>query len=148
MDLDAADLDRRYLELSRQTHPDHQRDATPEQQIAVLEQSARLNDAYRVLSDEWKRAEALLELRSPGVLERTKQLSPLFLAEALELSEEVAEAGDAEIAPLRARLDECVQRDLDEVRAKIAAGEWEAAGTRLHQSRYHRKALRDLAEEQ
>lgn len=146
MDLGTTDLEQRYLELSRATHPDHQRSATPEQQIAVLERSAQLNDAYRILSDPWKRALALLELRSPGVMERTKTLSPIYLSDALELSEEVAEAEADEFEPLRARLEATIAEDLEAVRGQIAAEDWEGAGTQLHQSRYHRKALDDLAD--
>lgn len=148
MDLATEELDQRYLELSRQTHPDHQRAATPQEQIAVLERSAQLNDAYRILSDPWKRARSLLELHDHGVIERTKELAPMFLADALELAEEVEQATGAEATALAQRLEAAVAEDLAAISGGIAAGDFEGAATRLHQSRYHRKALEDLTEQE
>jgi len=144
MGLDLDDLEQRYLDLSRECHPDHHATATPEQQISMLERSARINDAYRDLRDPWLRAARILELRSPGVLDRNKQLCPVFLAEAMELSEEVADVTDASRDALRGRIDTEVNQDLDRISALISEEEWDEAATALHQSRYHRKAMSDL----
>ena len=144
MDLDESDLERRYLELSRDSHPDHHGGASPEEQIAVLERSARLNDAYRQLRDPWRRAAKILELREPGVLDRNKQLCPIFLSEAMELSEEVFEATPETRDGLRAKVEAKIASDLASLHTWIEKGEWSEAATVLHQSRYHRKALDDL----
>lgn len=144
MDLDKGDLERRYLELSRECHPDHHGTATPEEQVAVLDRSARLNNAYRELRDPWRRAAKLLELRDPGVLERNKQLCPVFLSEAMELSEAVSEVQPKTIATLRTRVEAQLGADLESLRTWIEKGEWSEAATVLHQSRYHHKALEDL----
>lgn len=144
MDLDEADLERRYLELSRECHPDHHGTATPEQQITMLQRSARINDAYRELRDPWRRAAMLLELRQPGVLNRSKQLCPVFLGEAMDLSEAVAEARGDEVGALRRKVEAKIAADLANIRSWIEKGEWCEAATVLHQSRYHRKALQDL----
>ena len=144
MDLDEGELERRYIELSRACHPDHQGAASPAQQVEALQRSAKLNDAYRKVIDPWQRAAALLNLRDPSVLERTKQLCPIFLAEAMELTEEVTEADDDQAAQLAARVERLVAEDLRSVTDKIEGEDWEGAATQLHQSRYHRKALEDL----
>lgn len=144
MDLDERELERRYLERSRESHPDYHRDASPEQQLAVLDDSARLNDAYRTLRDPWTRAEAILRLRDPNVLERTKQLCPIFLSEAMELAEEVATAAEDRRDQLLARVRAGVDGYLAKIREEIMRGNWERAATLLHEARYHRKALADL----
>ena len=144
LELDKGELERRFVALSRDSHPDRHRDAGADEQIAVLERSARLNDAYRVLRDRWRRAEALLELREPGVMDATKKLDPMFLGEAMELAEEVAEAGADAATALRARLGAEIEADWTAIGEAAATGDWRAAATRLHQSRYRRKALADL----
>ncbi len=144
MELESEEIERLYLELSRECHPDHQRQASAEEQVAVLQRSAQLNDAYRIVVNPWRRAEAILELRDPGVSDRTKTLSPQFLMEALELSEEAAEAPAERIPELLSRFEAALTEDLDAIRRDIGAENWEAAATRLHQSVYHRKALEDL----
>ncbi|MEC7726315.1 MAG: DnaJ domain-containing protein, partial [Planctomycetota bacterium] len=90
LDLDANDLELRYLQLSRECHPDHHRSEDVGESVAVLQRAAEVNDAWNVLKDRWKRARALLEAEAPGVLEANKKLDPMFLADALELAEEVA----------------------------------------------------------
>jgi molecular chaperone HscB len=144
LDLDARTLERRYLALSRECHPDRLRSQETGDCLAVLARAAEVNDAWRILRDPWQRAKALLESASPGVLERNKKLDPGFLAEALELAEEVAFARGATIAPLRARLQQALDADLAALRAHVGDGDFDAAAKRFHASHYHKKALQDL----
>ena len=144
LDLDERALERRYLALSRESHPDRLRSQEVGDCLAVLARSAEVNDAWRVLRDPWQRARALLEARDPSVLQRNQKLDPAFLADALELAEEVAFAHGEHIAPLRARLDAAIDADWEAVRAELARGDLDAAARRFHASHYHRKALRDL----
>lgn len=144
MDLDPGELERRYLALSRECHPDHQPTESPQEQQLVLERAAKLNDSYRRLKDPWSRATALLNLSEPGILDRTKQLSPTFLMEAMEISEAALVARGAEADDLRNRLERSIAASLEDITSKIGARDWAAAATALHESRYYRKALADL----
>ena len=60
LNLDAADLERRFRSLSRQFHPDYFYNATPVERRASLERSSCLNDAYRTLRQPGARIEYLL----------------------------------------------------------------------------------------
>lgn len=144
MDLDERALEQRYLRLSRECHPDLHRAQVNSDCIAVLQRAAEINDAWKILRDPWPRARALLELHDPGVLDRNKKLDPAFLADALELAEDVAMAQGAAIAPLRERLEAMLANDLDSLRGELQSGAFDAAARRMHQSHYHRKALQDL----
>lgn len=145
--IDPAALEARYLDLSRACHPDHHGGGDASAQIALLTRAAEVNDAYRILRDRWLRAEALVEAQAPGVLARTKTLSSLFLGDALELAEDVAttDASSPAGEALRARLTQMVDEDFEAVSSAVTERDWDAAATQLHQARYHRKALRDLA---
>ena len=110
----------------------------------MLQRSAELNDAYRELEDPWKRTRSLLELRDRGVMDRTKKLSGTFLMEAMELAEQVACAVGEQVEGLRRQLQDNTAHCLQDIRAQVAQGNWEAAAVQLHQSRYQRKALADL----
>lgn len=144
LDLDEGELERRYLQLSRDCHPDHNRAKAHEDCIAVLQRSAEINDAWKVLRDPWRRARALLEAQSEGVLDRNKKLDPMFLAETLEMAEQVAHA-DSEQAPrLREQLQQALADDYEALRSAVASGNLDIAAQRVHQSHYHQKALHDL----
>jgi molecular chaperone HscB len=144
MDLDARALEKRYLELSRECHPDLLQTQRTGDCLAVLQRAASVNDAWQVLRDPWKRARALIEAASPGALARNQKLDPAFLADALELAEEVAFAKGDAVAPLRARLIATVDADLAALRGELQRGDYDAAARRFHASHYHKKALQDL----
>lgn len=140
--LDPSRLERAYLERSRAYHPDYHQDADPELQTQMLERAARLNDAYRILRDPWRRAQTLVERLDQGAIERTKQLSCPFLVEAMELAEEVQSTDDADT--LRRRLRHQLDSLFAQTGAHLEARRADAAATAVHQSRYFRKALADL----
>jgi len=146
LEVDRTWLEARYLELSRESHPDHHRGEAGSDDLAVLTRSADVNEAYRRLRDPWQRTEDLLEVEAPGALSANKTLAPDFLAEALELAERVAAArGSTDAEALRAELVGRVEAAWSEVRRAVASKDWSGAATLLHQARYHRKALRDLS---
>ncbi|MFN9707326.1 MAG: hypothetical protein ACK595_21245, partial [Planctomycetota bacterium] len=70
--------------------------------------AVRAGKGARVLRDPWTRAKALLEAESPGVLDANKKLDPAFLADALELAEEVAFVRPEQVGALRARLQQAL----------------------------------------
>jgi len=62
LNLDTAALERDFYTMSRKLHPDHYADHDSREQTWSLEQSSRLNDAYRTLKDPIRRTEYLLKL--------------------------------------------------------------------------------------
>src|SRR5215510_14573296 len=62
LDVDAAHLERRFRDLSRQFHPDYFYNASPAERLASLERSSYLNDAYRALRNPISRIEHLLAI--------------------------------------------------------------------------------------
>src|SRR5258708_9873535 len=62
LNIDAAVLEREFYALSRKLHPDLYAGRASGEQDWSLEQSSRLNDAYRTLKDPIRRTEYLLHL--------------------------------------------------------------------------------------
>jgi molecular chaperone HscB len=101
--LDERALETRYLALSKETHPDRFAKALPREQLEAVVRSTELNDAYKTLKDDIKRAEYLLKLEgihigddkpiAPSTGE-TKQLvvDPRLLLEIMELREQLTVA--------------------------------------------------------
>jgi molecular chaperone HscB len=96
LEIDAADLQRRFYELSRRHHPDFHHGAAPEVQARILDAAARLNAAYRALRDPIARVEYLIRLeegretREGAVVK--PHAPPELLAEMFEIQEALAEA--------------------------------------------------------
>jgi molecular chaperone HscB len=72
INIDVANLEREFYQLSRKLHPDLYSGADAREQEWSLEQSSQLNDAYRTLKDPIKRTEYLLRLEGVELEEQSK----------------------------------------------------------------------------
>jgi len=110
-DLDSKVLEQRYRDLQRALHPDKFAQASASERRASLSRAVSVNDAYRALRDELKRAE-LLYLRLGGELsERGGQpADPELLMEVMELREQLSETKQSRDVAARERLTREVQQ--------------------------------------
>jgi molecular chaperone HscB len=155
LNLDAADLERRFRALSRQFHPDYFYNATPAERRASLERSSFLNDAYRTLRQPAARIEYLLKAeglapKSPG--EASRQVPPALLEEVFALNEELDEIRDLRAGGMpadewRARLERArepieARRAGHEAELQELSARWDAGGA-ASERRATLEALRD-----
>jgi len=127
--IDVDELQRRFYALSRQWHPDYYAGAPPEVQARALEQSARVNAAYRTLRDPIARIEYLVQLEEGRTTREGATVRPEAPPELLEEMFEIQEA----LAEARAGgLDEATRRALeaqrDRLRARLAEEEARLTG--------------------
>jgi molecular chaperone HscB len=116
--IDGAALQRRFYELSRQWHPDFHGAAAADVQARALEESARVNAAYRALRDPLARVEYLIRLEEgrdtkEGAAIKPKA-PPALLAEMFEIQEALEEAKSGP-------LDDAARATLTEQRAGLEA---------------------------
>ena len=141
LNLDAAELERRFRALSRQFHPDFFYNATTAERRASLERSSYLNDAYRTLRDPIARMQYLLQiegLAASGPAEATKQVPPGLLEEVFALNEELDEirglrGSGAPAEEWQGRLERARQpieakRLEHEAQLQELAAQWDAGG--------------------
>ena len=94
-DVDAAEIERRYRELQRRFHPDRHVSAPSKERRESLLKAMEINEAYRTVSDEVARAEALL-LHVGLASADSKAADQEFLMEVMELREGLADAKEAQ----------------------------------------------------
>jgi molecular chaperone HscB len=124
--LDAAELEERYRQLSRHWHPDRFSRAPAAERTAALSRATDLNEAYRVLRSDARRAQYLLKLHGVDVDKEGPDpklsMDPGFLAGILELREELLEARQSQNKAQLAALSATVQQRWRELSQRIAAG--------------------------
>jgi molecular chaperone HscB len=92
-DLDLTVLEKTHRELSRSLHPDKFAQAGASERRAALERAASVNEAWRILRDPIRRAEALFTLEGFAVGETNEpKASPTFLMDMMDEREALAEA--------------------------------------------------------
>ncbi|HXN31777.1 MAG TPA: Fe-S protein assembly co-chaperone HscB [Polyangiaceae bacterium] len=109
-DVDLVAAERAHRDLSRALHPDRFLGAGSSERRAALGKAVEVNEAWRVVRDPMRRAEALLKLAGvPAAEGDAPKAAPEFLMDMIEQREAL---GDAKRA-----------RDLVAVRAMAAAME-------------------------
>ncbi len=118
--LDAALLDRRYLEMQSRVHPDRFASAGEAERRLSLQWATRVNEAYQTLKKPLPRAKYLLHLAGHDLGSENNALMPQdFLFEQMEWREAVAEARAArehhELEHLHHRLQHDLRERYDEI---------------------------------
>ncbi len=99
LNIDLADLEKRYYALSRKWHPDRYARKSEAERLESEQNTALLNDAYRTLKDPVRRAEYLLTQH--GLAAAQQSAPPDLLEEVFELNmalEEIRD-GDSSVRP-------------------------------------------------
>ncbi len=99
LQLDEAELQKKFYALSRQWHPDRYTQKSTLEQQQALDATALINDAYRTLRDPIKRAEYVL-----GSVESGKnEVPPELLEEVFELNMAIEESDRPQLEAARDR---------------------------------------------
>lgn len=121
--INPAELEERYRERSRHWHPDRFSRAPAAERTQVLARATDLNEAYRVLRSDARRAQYLLQLHGIDVAQEGPgnklAVAPEFLMAILELREELGEARAAHDAARLAALKDEMQRRTEELRQTL-----------------------------
>jgi molecular chaperone HscB len=93
LELDSAALEQRYRDLQRALHPDKFVHASSSERRESLSRAVSVNEAYRLLKDDLKRAELLFKrLTGSKADDGQATADPELLMEVMELREELAGA--------------------------------------------------------
>ena len=128
-DLDLPALESRHRELSRALHPDRYTGAPAAERRMALGRAIDVNEAYRVLRDPTRRAEALLRRAGAAVGETSEPKPPAsLLMEMMDAREELSDAARAKDLGRVGKLAEGMRARKEETLARLGAG-FASAGT-------------------
>jgi len=147
--IDDVALEHAYRALQSDVHPDRHAAAGDAQKRQALQASARVNEAYRTLSDPVARAEYLLRVRGVDATDETDtKLAVAFLTRQLERREAADEAVDAHDESALAALSKDVADDAARLRADVEraldGGDHETARPLVRELRFLAKLAEDL----
>ena len=157
-EVDPADLRRRQSRLSRRMHPDFFAAAGEAAKSQAEANTAQLNSAFEVVSDETRRFDWLIEDGGGPSTSEERQMPQEFLMEVLEWNEvlEGAREGDAgalgRVPALETELRDRLGAEQTELRQTLTplppTGDerYRSARRRLNAIRYLERALAEVAE--
>lgn len=151
-EVDAARLDKVYLELQSAVHPDRFAHLPESERRVSMQWATRVNEAYRTLKRPLLRAQYLLERRGVDLAHESNTAMPHeFLMEQMEWREALAEAGAAEdideLEALRRRLGEHSKALVGELREALDGREdWPHAADLTRRMMFMEKLQHDIDE--
>jgi molecular chaperone HscB len=149
-DVDLAAVERTHRDLSRALHPDKYVGATSSERRAALERAVAVNEAWRVVRDPIRRAEALLRLRGVETAEQDEpKASPEFLMEMMEQREALSDARRGrDVAAVKAAASDIDARSrgvLAELSAGFAQGDAAELRVKVGELRFYRRLLEEVS---
>lgn len=148
--VDLVELERSHRELSRALHPDRHAQGLPSERRRVVDEAVAVNEAWRVVRDPVRRAEALLALRGEALEGPDAKPSPAFLMAMMERREELEAAkarGAAALELLAANVEAEFERTIGRLVAALDRGDASSgpAPRLVAELRFHRRLLEEIA---
>lgn len=149
--IDTQALSLRFQDLQRQYHPDKFANGTKAQQLAAVQQSATINQAWQTLRHPLTRAEYLLSLHGFDLAsEQHTVRDTAFLMEQLTLREELDDIeqskDDARLESFIKRVQKMFDTRLQQMVEQLDNAAWDAAADTVRKLRFLDK-LRSSAEQ-
>lgn len=138
--IDEIALEKKYLELQKQFHPD-------KSSSGDISKSMEINEAYKILSDDFLRISHLLQLKNIDILndERAVKVDFSTLEEQLELQEKIFEISDKEeIEKLQKELRAKFKQLISQAADIYKSGDFKGSAQVLIKAKYLKKSLEDL----
>lgn len=157
---DVKAVESAYKKLARSLHPDRFARSDPQARRAAMQQTVLLNEAWRTIKDDFKRANYLLERMGYGLTDeggsgaseanKVVELSPEFLADMLERREALMDAGmEGDLATVN-RMADKARADIAEDMAIVSGeldswpkGDLKAAAYALSRVRYGQRFVQE-----
>ena len=138
LDLDA--LKAKFLALQQQYHPDHHQN-----DVAAVEKSSQINQAYETLKHFDSRAAYLLKLQKQDYHLDQSIHDFEFLQDALELREQLDEASTTEhLQSLRHDVQQWIDSLIREFKIDYNEQDWAEARDTVRKLRFFRNVLLDI----
>lgn len=123
--VDPVDLDRRYLELQREVHPDRFAASPDSERRVSMQLATRVNEAYQTLKSPLRRAVYILQLRGVDPKFETNTAMPAeFLMEQMSWRERIETGSEepGELLRLQAGLRDESTKIYEKLRGQLDEG--------------------------
>lgn len=94
--IDSKSIEKKYFQLSRETHPDFHLNKNEFDKSGILAKSSLINQAYVCLKEPFLRAKHILELEWPDIPDsELKKISQSFLFEVMDIQDTISDYHDS-----------------------------------------------------
>ena len=142
--IDLNEIEKKYHQFQNQFHPD-------KADFNSIEHSILINEAYKILSDDFLRASHLLQLKNIDIENDENHIKPDIstLQDILDLQEKIFEINNLnEILVLKNSLNLQIKKLIDDFQNAFEINKFNEASQFLIKAKYLKKSLIDLKNRQ
>jgi len=142
--IDLNEIEQKYHQFQNQFHPD-------KADFDSIEHSILINEAYKILSDDFLRASHLLQLKNIDIENDENHIKPdiTTLQEILDLQEKIFEIDNLDkILAIKNNLNSQIQKLINDFQNTFEANKFNEATQFLIKAKYLKKSLIDLKNRQ
>ncbi len=141
IDINLEDLDKKYLKLQSQFHPDKFVRATSIEKSMAARISTHLNDGYNTLKDLITRVDYILYLKNYKKDESTTFKNKEFLLNQITLTEKIESANKNELEKIKIDLKDKIREITSELKKNLSSNDFETMSDNLAMIKFYRKNL-------
>ena len=141
IDINLEDLDKKYLKLQSQFHPDKFVRATSIEKSMAARISTHLNDGYNTLKDLITRVDYILYLKNYKKDESTTFKNKEFLLNQITLTEKIESANKNELEKIKIDLKDKIREITSELKKNLSSNDFETTSDNLAMIKFYRKNL-------
>ncbi|CAK9160852.1 unnamed protein product [Ilex paraguariensis] len=144
-EIEDENLEGKYKDWQKKLHPDLVHSKSKQEREYAAEQSARVIDAYRTLTNPLSRAIYILKLEGVDVDEEERISDPDLLAEIMEIREAVEEAQETQaLNQIQAQIQEKLTRWRKSFANAFQSRKYEEAQTSIRRMTYYIRANEEI----
>ena len=141
IDINLEDLDKKYLKLQSQFHPDKFVRATSIEKSMAARISTHLNDGYNTLKDLITRVDYILYLKNYKKDESTTFKNKEFLLNQITLTEKIESANKNDLEKIKIDLKDKIREITSELKKNLSSNDFETMSDNLDMIKFYRKNL-------
>ncbi|OCG06998.1 Fe-S protein assembly co-chaperone HscB [Gilliamella sp. wkB178] len=147
--VDTTILTKHYQQLQRQYHPDNFASVNDNEKVLIIQKSAMINDAYKILKNPITAAEYFLSLQGFDVSTEQNIIHDAdFLLEQFSLRERLDNIENQDdfdlLDDFHAEIVECRKNVYDQLLQYIKEQDWKAALNHIYKIRYLNRLIEQI----
>ena len=144
--IDTNDLEKKYLKLQKQFHPDKYASASNVEKTMAARISTHINDGYKTLSSLVSRVDYILKINNYSISENQTFKNNNFLLEQLEFSEKIEKLDKNKYPIIKEEINNKISNLIVQMKSNLINQEFDILYDNISMIKFYDKNIKEISE--
>ena len=144
--IDTNDLEKKYLKLQKQFHPDKYVSASNVEKTMAARISTHINDGYKTLSSLVSRVDYILKINNFSISENQTFKNNNFLLEQLEFSEKIEKLDKTKYPIIKEEINNKIANLIVQMKSNLINQEFDILYDNISMIKFYDKNIKEISE--